>query len=49
MERPEYVKIKLEDIPQEFIDEYNYLLTRTMVGSFLRSLKAVMASPRVES
>ena len=25
MERPEYVKIKLTDIPQEFIDEYNLL------------------------
>ena len=25
MERPEYVKIKLDDIPQEFIDEYNLL------------------------
>ena len=25
MERPEYVKIKLSDIPQDFIDEYNLL------------------------
>ena len=25
MERPEYVKIKLSDTPQEFIDEYNLL------------------------
>ena len=25
MERPEYVKIKLTDIPQEFINEYNLL------------------------
>ena len=23
MDRPEYVRIRLEDIPQEFIDEYN--------------------------
>ena len=25
MENPEYVRVKLEDIPQEFIDEYNLL------------------------
>ena len=25
MEKPEYVRVKLEDIPQEFIDEYNLL------------------------
>lgn len=31
MERPEYVKIKPVDIPQEFIDEYN-LTTRTHHG-----------------
>ena len=25
MENPEYVRVKLEDIPQKFIDEYNLL------------------------
>ena len=47
MERPEYVKIKLEDIPQEFIDEYNLLAYAHNGWIFFRSLKAVTASPRV--
>ena len=25
MEKPEYIRVKVEDIPQEFIDEYNLL------------------------
>ena len=48
-QRPEYVKIKLEDIPQEFIDEYNLLAYAHHGWVFLKLLKTVMASPRVVS
>ena len=47
MERPEYVKIKLEDIPQEFIDEYNLLAYAHNGWVFLKLLRAATASLKV--
>ena len=39
MERPEYAKIKLEDIPQELIDEYNLLAYAHNVWVFFEIIK----------
>jgi hypothetical protein len=49
LDRPEYIKIKLSDIPQEFIDEYNLLTIFTIIGSTSKSAKASTACPNLAS
>jgi hypothetical protein len=45
LDRPEYCCIKLQDIPMEFIDEYNLTVFTLMTGSTLRFAKEFMAFP----
>jgi hypothetical protein len=46
MERPEYVKIKLTDIPQEFIDEYNLLTYEYNGWVFFEVIKGCYGLPQ---
>ena len=46
MERPEYVKIKLDDIPQEFIDEYNLLAYAHNGWIFFEVIKGCYGLPQ---
>ena len=43
MERSKYVRIKISDIPQEFIEEYDLSEASQMVRSILKSSAVVMA------
>jgi hypothetical protein len=50
LDRLEYIKIKLSDIPKEFIDEYNLLHhVHNDWGSTLKAAKASMAYPNPAS
>ena len=47
MDRPEYVKIKLTNIPQEFIDEYNLLEFEHNRWVFFEVIKGCYGLPTV--
>jgi hypothetical protein len=47
LDRPEYIKIKLSDIPKEFIDEYNLL--HHVRNDWESTLKSAMAYPNPAS
>jgi hypothetical protein len=46
MPNPEYVRIKITDIPAEFIEEYKLAGKAATVGSTLKFAAAAMAFPR---
>ena len=46
MEHPEYVKIKLLDIPQEFIDKYNLLAYKYNGWVFFEVIKGCYGLPQ---
>ena len=46
MERPSFVRIHLEDIPQEFIDEYNLTPYAHNVWIYFKIIKGCYAPPQ---